>query len=169
MGTRSGAGLSKNTFLQWEAAALSPLWRQVTEPLLCKARASLFFPNNVIIRQLHSCLSSSLSIIQNVEELGSVAAPLPGGSVRRNTPLPPVPVSLEGFRHGRATIAPGLRSPPEVDPVFTLYPKSHWCSPLSLPKAQHLWSRGSRSHRTHNQLFTLQTSCQREKTHCQTA
>lgn len=109
LGTRSGAGLSKNTFLHWEAAALSPLLHQVTKLFLCKARAALFFPNNVIIWQLHSCLSSSLSIIQNVEELGSVAAPLPGGSVGRNTPPHPLPVSLEGFRHGRATTAPGLR------------------------------------------------------------
>lgn len=30
-----------------------------------------------------------------------------------------------------------------------------------------MWNRGSRRHTTHNQLLTLQTSCQREKTHCQ--
>lgn len=113
--TRSGHGISQQEMLQigmlqipaalghqeWGRAlqkhipslgssSLEPSLAQVTEPFLCKARAALFFPNNVIIRQLHSCLSSSLSIIQNVEELGSVAAPLPRGSVGRNT----LPTSL---------------------------------------------------------------------------
>lgn len=103
--------------------------RQVTKPFLCKARAALFFPNNVISGQWRSCLSSSLSITQNVEELGSTAAPPPRGSVVQRTP--PRGLQRVWARQSNRRSSQTEDLLPRWPLYFSLHPKTHCCSPCN--------------------------------------